>query len=430
MTAMQEAQPHAQNEPQVLIVGGGPAGLSMACALADAGIASTVLEVASQASRADPAEDGREIALTHRGMAVLQSLGAWQDLPPEQISPLRRAAVFNGSDAGSLNFVSEAERLGSLVPNDWLRRVAYQGAMRRPLISLRCEARVSGIAISPEVATLTLQSGERLSAPLVLAADSRFSSTRRLAGIGAEHRDFGRSVLLARIEHEKPHEDTARECFHHGHTMAWLPLGASSPNLSSLVLTLNTDLAEQQRDWDEARWLDWVQANSQNRLGQLRLAGPRHYYPLVAVYAHRFASHRFALVGDAAVGMHPVTAHGYNFGLYGVECLAGLLAEAQAQGQDLGNAALLQRYAQTHRRTTWPIYQGTNAVVGLFTDEREPMRLLRSAVLRASEHLPPLKELIKAQLTGQKLGSTLGSTLGLKLPSLPELPKYRGPKLF
>lgn len=405
---------------QVLIVGGGPAGLSMACALADAGIASTVLELASQASLADPAEDGREIALTHRGMAVLQQLGAWQDLPPEQISPLRRAMVFNGSDAQTLDFATDAERLGSLVPNDWLRRVAYRGALRRPLISLRCETRVTGLSLGSEAASVTLPSGERLTAPLVIAADSRFSTTRRLAGIGAEQRDFGRSVLLARIQHEKPHEDTARECFHHGHTMAWLPLGATSPHLSSLVLTLNTDLAEQQRGWDEATWLDWVQANSQDRLGRLELVGPRHHYPLVAVYAHRFAAQRFALVGDAAVGMHPVTAHGYNFGLYGVEVLARLLGEAQAQGRDLGDAALLQRYAQTHRRATWPIYQGTNAVVRLFTDEREPARLLRSAVLRVAEHLPPLKELIKAQLTGQKPA----------FPRPPKLPDVKLPRHF
>jgi 2-polyprenyl-6-methoxyphenol hydroxylase-like FAD-dependent oxidoreductase len=209
-------------------------------------------------------------------------------------------------------------------------------------------------------------------------------------------RDFGRSVLLARIEHEKPHEDQALECFHHGHTMAWLPLGGISPRLSSLVLTLPTDQAELQRGWDDATWLAWVQQHSQGRLGQLRIAGPRHHYPLVATYAHRFAARRFALVGDAAVGMHPVTAHGYNFGLYCVQRLAAELAKSR---DALGTDAPLLRYAAGHRRDTWTIYQGTNAVVKLFTNERAPARLLRHGVLRLAQALPPLKAAIAAQLT-------------------------------
>jgi 2-polyprenyl-6-methoxyphenol hydroxylase-like FAD-dependent oxidoreductase len=208
--------------------------------------------------------------------------------------------------------------------------------------------------------------------------------------------DFGRSVILARIEHEQAHRDVALECFHHGHTMAWLPLGGQSAQLSSLVLTLAADQAEAMRGWDDARWLDWVQTHSQDRLGRLRLAGPRHVYPLVASYAQRFAARRLALIGDAAVGMHPVTAHGYNFGLYGVQRLAAELARWRS---DPGADTPLQRYAQGHRRATWPIYQGTNAVVKLFTDERAPALLLRRGVLDLARRLPPLQALISRQLT-------------------------------
>ncbi len=390
-------------QAEVLIVGAGPAGLSMACALADAGIASCVLEAAPLAALADPAEDGREIALTHAGMAVLQALGQWQDLPLEEIAPLKRAHVFNGEGRDYLGFDAEGtgrEQLGSLVANHWLRRVAYQGALKRAdLITLRADTRVSQLSLGADLAHLTLADGERLSAPLVIAADSRFSATRRQAGIGAQMRDFGRSVLVCRLRHSQPNQGIALECFHYGHTLALLPLNG---NCSSLVLTLPADRANAMMQWDEAQFMDWVRTEVRGRLGDLTLASPRHLYPLVATYAHRFACARLALIGDAAVGMHPVTAHGYNFGLYGVQTLAQLLAQAHRGGQDLGDAALLERYASAHRRKTWPIYQGTNAVEKLFTDDRPAARLLRRGVLQVAQHLPPLKSAITAQLTGRQ----------------------------
>lgn len=396
-------------DAEVLIIGAGPAGLSMACALADAGIRSCVLEAAPLSSLADPAEDGREIALTHHGMAVLEALGQWDDIPAEEKAPLRQAHVFNGQgEPGAQSFLgfdahgSGTELLGQLVANHWLRRAAYQGALRRrDLIEIRAEQRVSGLSLGETQASVTLDTGETLSAPVAVAADSRFSATRRAAGIGAQMRDFGRSVVLCRLKHSQPNQGIALECFHYGHTMALLPLNGDR---SSLVLTIAADQASQMMAWDEARFLAWVCAEVDGRLGELSLAGPRHLYPLVATYAHRFATERLALVGDAAVGMHPVTAHGYNFGLYGVELLASILGQAKKKGQDLGAAAGLARYASEHRRRTWAIYQGTNAVVRLFTDDRPAAKILRRGVLQVAQHLPPLKAAITAQLTGRQPG--------------------------
>ncbi|MCV2358959.1 5-demethoxyubiquinol-8 5-hydroxylase UbiM [Paucibacter sp. TC2R-5] len=397
---------HAPTSAQVLIVGAGPAGLSMACALADAGISSCVLEASSLAALQDPAEDGREIALTHKGIAILQGLGQWQDLPAAEIAPLRRAHVFDGDGLGDpLAFDaqgSDREVLGQLVSNHWLRRVAYQGALKRAaLISIRADSRVAGIELGAQAASVSLASGERLTAQLLIAADSRFSNIRRQAGIGVEMRDFGRSVIVCRIQHSQPNQGIALECFHYGHTLAILPLNG---DCSSLVLTLPADRATAMMAWDETQFMHWVSTELRGRLGEIEPVGARHLYPLVATYAHRFAAQRLALVGDAAVGMHPVTAHGYNFGLYGVELLAGLLGAAKKAGQDLGAAATLERYASAHRRNTWAIYQGTNAVVKLFTDERPAARLLRRSVLQMAQHLPPLKAAISAQLTGRRPG--------------------------
>ena len=128
-------------------------------------------------------------------------------------------------------------------------------------------------------------------------------------------------------------------------------------------------------------------------------------YPLVAVYAHEFAAPRFALVGDAAVGTHPVTAHGYNLGLYGIEVLARRLGEARRPGGDFGSPTVLDAYAREHRRVSLPIYHGTNAIVGLFTRDHGPAVAVRRAVLAASQHLPLFGRLVRSAIRRRLTGA-------------------------
>lgn len=394
----------------ILIAGAGPAGLSLACALADAGWHSIVLDPLDADTLAAPPDDGREIALTHRSMDLMQQLGLWQDLAPQEIAPLRSARVVDGGGPASLSFRPETDvssdaaptQLGALVSNHAIRRAAWQGAQRRAQVQLRPGCRVERLQLRPQAASLTLSSGETLDSPLLVAADGRFSALRRQAGIATRMLDFGRSVLCCRVEHEQPHEGEALECFHHGHTMAWLPL--HEPHTSSLVLTLAADQAQRLLAMDDAALLDWVDQHAQGRRGRLLGLGPRHHYPLVATYAQRFASTRLALLGDAAVGMHPVTAHGFNFGLYGAQALCRQLQGAA----DPGAAALLQAFDQAHRRQTQFIYHGTNALVKLFTEERGPAPMLRQGLLRLAQQLPPLRRAITAQLTGRDVARSAG----------------------
>lgn len=387
-------------DADVLIVGAGPAGLSLACALADAGFTPLLLEQQALAALEAPPEDGREIALTHRARGLMQRLGLWDRLTPDDLSPLRDARVADGDRPAGLHFPSLGdEPLGWLVPNHRIREAALAAARSRPPVQLRCGVRVTGLARDATGATLTLADGTRLRAPLAVAADSRFSETRRLAGIGAAMRDFGRSTIVGRVAHEKPNEGTAWECFRYGHTLALLPMNG---HRASAVVTVPSDQAAEWRALDDAQFAARVQAASGGILGRLTAAGPRHHYPLVGVYAHRFTGPRFALIGDAAVGMHPVTAHGFNFGLYGVDVL---VRELKRRG--LAAAALpkaLAAYEAEHRRTTLPVYLGTNAIVSLFTDDRAPARLARQAVLAVSQSAPGLSTLIKGAITRQLTG--------------------------
>lgn len=386
-------------DADVLIVGAGPAGLSLACALADAGFAPLLLEQQDRPALEAPPEDGREIALTHRARAVMQRLGLWDRLvAADDISPLREARVADGDRPAGLHFghPGAAEPLGWLVPNHRIREAALAAALSRPAVRLQTGARVVALSRDAGGATLTLADGARLRAPLVVAADSRFSETRRLAGIGAAMRDFGRSTLVGRLAHEGDNGGIAWECFRYGHTLALLPMNGRRV---SAVVTVPSDQAPEWRALDDAAFAARIAGASGGRLGALQAAGPRHHYPLVGVYAQRFTGPRFALIGDAAVGMHPVTAHGFNFGVYGVEVLA---RELKARG--LASAEALQAYEREHRQTTLPVYLGTNAIVSLFTDDRPPARWARRAVLALSEQAPGLSAIVKGAITRQLTG--------------------------
>jgi len=136
-----------------------------------------------------------------------------------------------------------------------------------------------------------------------------------------------------------------------------------------------------------------------SRLGKMTLASPRHSYPLVAVHANRFAKDRFALLGDAAVGMHPVTAHGFNLGLRGQHTLANEIKSALKQEIDFGSFSVLERYQKQHMRVTRPMYIGTNEIVNLFTNDSVPAKFARDFALRFSNNFPPVKRMIERKLT-------------------------------
>lgn len=417
----------------VLIVGAGPAGLSLAISLAQAGLQATVLELQGESQLAHPAPDGREIALTHPSVQTLQRLGTWAHLQDHEMGAIRAAIVHDGpvGQRSTLDIVSAgsgADYLGRIVPNHALRRTAWQVASSTEGVTLITGARVTAVstfATHAEVHYTTENNGVRvdaapLQAPLVVAADSRFSSVRRMLGVGADMTDFGRSVIVCRMTHTQPHEDQAHECFGYDRTLAILPLQPDPQTgelLCSAVVTTDSADAQQLMQRSPEDFAAHVQHHFQDRLGPMQLVGERHIYPLVATYAKQFSGARFALLGDAAVGMHPVTAHGFNLGLSGVERLTAVIVAARNAGHDWGQASVLAPFAQGHHRHAWPIFQGTNTVVRLFTDARPLPRLVRQALIGASRRLPPVKAAIVAQLTGR-------SPWGLIARQLPRPPFF------
>ncbi|MDO5086811.1 MAG: 5-demethoxyubiquinol-8 5-hydroxylase UbiM [Comamonadaceae bacterium] len=397
----------------LLISGAGPAGLCLARALSDTGLSIGLVEQQPLHALQDPAFDGREIALTQRSAALLRELGLWTRIEaadPAAFSPLRDARVLNGASPFAMvigHALTPRSELGWLVSNHHIRRAALaevQAAQQRHgRLQLLSGQPVTQVHCNAEGARVTLADGSVHSARLLVAADSRFSPTRRAVGIGATQCDFGRTMLVCQVTHEAPHEHAAWEWFDYGQTLALLPMNdapATGAHRASVVLTLPHQQIEPLLRLDEAAFSADITRRFDHRLGAMRLNSTRHTYPLVGVMPHRLVAPRFACVGDAAVGMHPVTAHGFNFGLLSVDTLARELRAAHQAGRDIAAPELLARYERRHRLATRPLYEATRLIAHLYTAESLPARLMRDAALRLGERFTPFKRLLAASLTG------------------------------
>lgn len=384
----------------VVIVGAGPAGLCLSLALAARGMEINLVDRQPAEALAAPAFDGREIALTHRSVEVLRELGVWKRVPAGDRAPLRRARIMDGANPGFEvdGAAFHRDQLGVLVSNHHIRGAAWRAVADEPRIRMHTGMAVEAVDGDARSARVRLADGCVLEAALLVAADSRFSETRRAMGIPVHMHDFGLSMLLRRMRHAMRNDGTAWEWFGHGQTRALLPL---DEHLSSVVLTVPGVEARRLLDLPPEAFATEIAARYDGRLGDVELASARHAYPLVATWARRFATTRFALAGDAAVGMHPVTAHGFNLGLASVEHLAQAAADGLQRCGDPGDAAMLARYQRRHRITAAPLFAGTQAVAGLFTDGRSPARPLRRVAIAAGRRLPALRRALAASLADE-----------------------------
>lgn len=381
----------------IIIIGAGPAGLAFARAYqsgAGRGAARiTIIERQSQTVIAAPQPDGREIALTRQSVTMLERLGVWQQILADEAWPLTGARVIDSGtpfvmaiDAHATRGAARADApMGMMVSNHIIRRALYDGlgfgSGHDNGIDLICDASVTGIERNAHGVTVQLDDGQAVSGDVVLAADSRFSAVRAMLGIGVDMLPTGKSMLLARVEHALDHGGIASEWFDYGQTIAMLPLG---PHMSSFILTVPHASAQHIGALTREALGDIITQRTDGRWGRCEARSPAHVYPLTMTYSHHFSGPRAALIGDAAVGMHPVTAHGFNFGLMG----SVRLARAMHRSGDVANPAMLRGWGLRHRAATLPLYVATRSIVGLYTDEHVAAKLARRAVLRLGGTAP------------------------------------------
>jgi ubiquinone biosynthesis UbiH/UbiF/VisC/COQ6 family hydroxylase len=383
----------------IIIIGAGTSGLSFAKSLEKTNLKIAIIEKQPEDKLAAPPYDGREFAITHLSHKILNDLDMWHRIDPDAISLIKNAKVLNGDSDYALHFShteSGEDNLGFMTSNHLIRKAAYESVKQSKNIEILSGVEVTDIHTDDTQATLTLSNGDTMTAQLVVAADSRFSKTREMMNIETEKLDFKRTCIVCKMDYEGDEQDTAMECFHYGRTLAVLPL---TNKRCSVVITIDTDKAHEILDVTPEDLAGDIAQRIDGHLGVMKLTTELFSYPLMGIYAKKFYAKRYALLGDTAVGMHPVTAHGFNMGLRGAHTLAQEIKNAQAQGLDFSSPTVLDAYHQKHRRFTRPLYLGTNALVKLYTNESAPAKFLRHGLLKLGNRLKPAKHIITNLLT-------------------------------
>ncbi|MGB0135414.1 2-octaprenyl-6-methoxyphenyl hydroxylase [Dokdonella sp.] len=377
----------------IVIVGGGLVGSSLAIALDGCGFRVALVEAALPRVSAQPSYDERNLALARASINALQSLGVWAHID-NHATPIERIHISRRGEFGAVHL--DAAKLGlpafgAVLParelgNALLRRLDECSALDRVV-----PAKVTGIFPEPDTITLTVQEDgteRRLGTRLLVGADGTESFVRGNAGIEVQRTDYAQSAFVTTLTTERALDGIAYERFTDSGPVALLPLGQ---HRAGLVLTMPADDADRVAALDDASFLELVHERFGYRAGRLSRPGTRKPYPLARVLANSLTAPRTVLVGNAAQTVHPLGAQGFNLGLRDALSLSELLVQAIQDDADPGSPDLLARYVQRRQPDRDATTSFSDDLVRLMGNEFLPLRVMRSLAFSALDRLPPLK---------------------------------------
>jgi len=386
----------------ILVAGGGYVGLSVAVSIKSAAPRLKIM-VVDAGARDGWKKDGRASAIAAAAGRMLNALGVWEEMLPEA-QPINRMIITDSKTADPvrpvfLTFdgnVAAGEPFAHMVPNP-----AMLGPLVRKAealgVDLRYATTVDGFKNVPGSVEATLSDGTTVSARLLVACDGVKSKLRDIAGIKTVHWDYGQSGIVTTVEHERPHEGVAEEHFLPAGPFAILPL---RNNCSSLVWTERTADADRLVASDDLVFEEELERRFGHKLGTLKVVAGRRAFPLGLTLARAFVADRFALAGDSAHGIHPISGQGLNLGFKDVAALAETIVDADRLGLDIGSLTALERYQSWRRFDTFRMGVTTDVLNRLFSNDITPIRVARDFGLGLVERMPGLKNFFIKQAAG------------------------------
>jgi len=383
-------------EFDVAVIGGGVVGSTVAALLGGLSLRVAAVEAAAAATPADPKEyDLRVYALTRASARILAHAGAWQGIERRRHGCFRRMEVWDAHSRGRISFDSAAlaePTLGYIVEQRALCDALGERLRELPNVTVMRPASLQSWEGMADRLEVVLEDGRRVSARLLVGADGAASRVRTVAGIGYERHGYDQQAVVCNVRTERPHEDTARQRFLAEGPLAFLPL--DDAHQSSIVWSTTPAHAERLLGLDTEDFRGELATAFGHRLGRVLEAGPRAAFELAKARAERYVLPRIALAGDAAHAIHPLAGQGANLGLLDAATLAEVVAEAAAEGADIGALRVLRRYERWRAGENRLMQATMDGFKHLFGSDLKTVRWLRGAGLSLADRCQPAKELI------------------------------------
>ena len=388
----------------VIIIGGGLIGSTLALALARHGVTSIVVDAQDLGTTTMAAFDGRASAIASASARMLRALGLGDVLDTDGCA-IRAIRVTDGTAPQFLHFDagSEGDPLGIMVENRLLRIALLDAVRAAPQVTLIAPAEVANLARGDHAVTLTLADGHVFTAPLAIAADGRKSKTRDAAGIRIAGWSYPNAALVSMVAHSVPHGAVACEMFYPSGPMALLPMTdhVDGRARSAIVWTVDAANAAAARKLGPKALAAEIAARIDGTLGDIEVIAPQAVWPLGYHHAASYTAQRLVLVGDAAHGIHPIAGQGLNMGFRDVAALAQVIVEAARTGQDLGAPDVLDRYSAWRRLDNSMVGAVTDSLNRLFAVPGRLPAAVRRFGLAGVQRIGPLKARFMAEARGE-----------------------------
>ncbi|ENX12714.1 2-polyprenyl-6-methoxyphenol 4-hydroxylase [Acinetobacter sp. CIP 64.2] len=401
-------------QQQVIIVGGGMVGLSLALMLAKSNIAVKLLEAVKYPNYDDEnvapyhsSFDARNTALSRRSVQIYQKLGLWEALQ-QHATPILQVHITEQGSFGKARLVAEQEKVesfGQVIENAWLGRVLLTQVRQQPLIELIDGVEVTSLTQDvDQVQIEAMRNGEyihSLKSKLVIAADGRDSFCRQAIGVGVDEHDYDQVAIVTTVQTSKPHQHVGFERFSALGPLALLPLPGEYRRSVVWPVKKGTE-AEWLGEENDQHFLDALQETYGDRAGKFEKTGKRFSYPLAQVLAHKQAVGRVVLMGNAAHTIHPVAGQGFNLCLRDADVLVRFLMEQLAKSDDIGAPENLLAYEQSRLKDQQRVIKFCDSVVRGFSNQNPILKLLRNTGLIAFDVIPGVKPLVANYAMGLK----------------------------